>query len=111
MSECPINTYHYDDTNAFICIEECSDGFFIEVEDRYCRPCDVSCLKCNGAAGTCTECDLDGGAQYFTEDAQCLPACPEDTYTYTLEDKKECYAVCPGSSFGLEETLSKTCVE
>lgn len=43
-------------TTVTICVADCPDGYYGNIDNRYCTLCDNNCLKCQGNPTYCTAC-------------------------------------------------------
>lgn len=55
MKKCPMPKF--GDTITSTCVSLCSGSTYIEYTQQQCKPCDVSCLSCDGPLATnCLSC-------------------------------------------------------
>ena len=95
-----------------VCIPECSTGMYLmenELEEYVCQQCNEECVDCTSGTdfdcGTCQNFKLNAASGF-----QCVPNCPDGTYTYNVTSEcLSCDEQC-SKCFGPEPTECTECV-
>ncbi|XP_030379433.1 furin-like protease 2 isoform X2 [Scaptodrosophila lebanonensis] len=87
-----------------VCLQVCPDGYFENIKNRTCVPCEPNCASCQDHPEYCTSCDH----HLVMHENKCYSACPLNTYE--TEDNKcaHCHASC-GTCKGPSEVDCITC--
>ena len=108
---CPSPSYNYNNAGALICTATCTGAFYVDIPNNYCRPCDQTCLTCDGTTATsCLSCDSSGTYQYLTDTGMCVTQCPPAMFI--LAAQKKCFTTCPPGSYNYSNPLGyKECIQ
>jgi len=105
-----IISYFKDNTGSF-CVLTCSAGYFGNVINNNCDPCQAGCVTCDYNASYCYSCHPGGGNDYFKPigSNSCVLICPNGYYgnssDYTCNDciyytlNGSCILTCPTNTF------------
>lgn len=63
-----------------MCVNQCVDGYYLDIVSSICLGCDASCLTCNGpAASNCLSCKGNNVLFIGSPSSQCVSICPTNT--------------------------------
>ncbi|XP_066992813.1 furin-like protease 2 [Anabrus simplex] len=95
---------HLRVTDLSVCLQQCPEGYYENLEQNTCVPCEQNCASCQDRPDHCTSCDH----HLVLHDNRCYAACP--TYTYETEDYgcAPCHSSCETCN-GSSETQCISC--
>ncbi|XP_034490855.1 furin-like protease 2 isoform X1 [Drosophila innubila] len=81
---------HLHVTDLAVCLQVCPDGYFEDVKNRTCVPCEPNCASCQDRPEYCTSCDH----HLVMHENKCYSACPLDTYETEENKCAYCHSSC-----------------
>ena len=115
-----IVSYFKDVTGSF-CVNVCSLGYYGNVLNNNCDPCQIGCVSCQYNKSYCFSCRSEGGSDYFKPKASnsCVTVCPNGYYgnstDYTCRDciyytfNGNCVLSCPTEYFPQMKSSKTIC--
>ncbi|CAG9331567.1 unnamed protein product [Blepharisma stoltei] len=133
VTDCPSNLYKYEFNAKWLCVTDCgptylnfdisatskkcistcpTQHYFVDTPNNYCRPCDDTCLACNGTASSnCLSCNQTSNYPYFTADDYCVTDCPSNFYKYEFNSQMLCVTNCGPSYYNYDSSATtKVCL-
>ncbi|EDW00125.1 furin-like protease 2 isoform X2 [Drosophila grimshawi] len=95
---------HLHVTDLAVCLQVCPDGYFEDIKNRTCVPCEPNCASCQDRPEYCTSCDH----HLVMHENKCYSACPLDTYETEENKCAYCHSSCATCN-GATENNCITC--
>ncbi|XP_017962667.1 furin-like protease 2 isoform X1 [Drosophila navojoa] len=93
---------HLHVTDLAVCLQVCPDGYFEDIKNKTCVPCEPNCASCQDRPEFCTSCDH----HLVMHENKCFSACPLNTYE---TDENKC-AYCHPSCATCNEASENNCI-
>ncbi|XP_062140559.1 furin-like protease 2 isoform X2 [Drosophila sulfurigaster albostrigata] len=81
---------HLHVTDLAVCVQNCPDGYFEDMKNRTCVPCEPNCASCQDRPEFCTSCDH----HLVMHENKCYSACPLDSYETEENKCAYCHSSC-----------------
>ncbi|XP_030564586.1 furin-like protease 2 isoform X2 [Drosophila novamexicana] len=95
---------HLHVTDLAVCLQVCPDGYFEDVKNRTCVPCEPNCASCQDRPEYCTSCDH----HLVMHENKCYSACPLNTFETEENKCTYCHSSCATCN-GATENNCITC--
>ncbi|XP_015590676.1 furin-like protease 2 isoform X3 [Cephus cinctus] len=81
---------HLRVTDLAVCLQQCLEGYYENIENNTCVPCEANCASCQDRPDRCTSCEH----HLVMHENKCYAACP--LYTYETQDYNcaPCHSTC-----------------
>jgi hypothetical protein len=118
--------YYFKEVSLDACVTRCSTGYFGNILNNKCDPCQAGCISCEFNASYCYSCRAANGNDFFKPQTSnsCLIVCPNGEYGnitdhqchdciyYTLSGS--CVLTCPSGYFPQlngTKTICQSCTD
>ncbi|XP_046429629.1 furin-like protease 2 isoform X1 [Neodiprion fabricii] len=77
-------------TDLAVCLQQCPEGYYENLENGTCIPCEANCASCQNRSDHCTACEH----HLVLHENTCYAACPKNTYETMDYNCEACHVSC-----------------
>lgn len=81
---------HLRVTDLAVCVQQCPEGYYENLEQNTCVPCEPNCASCQDSPDHCTACDH----HLVLYEHRCYASCPTNTFETEDYGCAACHSTC-----------------